>query len=493
MLLRSEVPPELPRSPAHPSRFWPRRPSRRQLLVLGLIAVASTGIAIAGWFTIRSSGTVADSLPAEARAFVSVAGGSPAARALSAAAAAAFGRALPRGIEERTLSALLFLGPDPAAPIQGERGRTLPGLLVHGVDLTVPVETGLAARRVPDGTLLVPAAADALRLGGRALGRDRSLRALLRALRPEAAVRAVFRPDAFAEVLRPLTVRVSEGSASVALTVGFPDETGSGTAAVTVEKRYADAVGALVAAESVGAVELVGRLPDTVVFAIPTTRAAIVDVLRSLFEGSTPLALKEEDAARDALAASLSDPGVAGVLPSPTQADTRDAVGIFRAADAEQATRALRDLERAALRVGALLGHEAEQGAAFADREYNGVQVRYVNFGSPARSVDYALLDNLLLVATSRESMFALIDAVRGSGALGATSSFAALRAHAGATGWVFVRPRAAAAAISPPQNHEGFTAESPVTMMLAVVEALLVERTGDGRWSGRAILSSSP
>lgn len=49
----------------------------------------------------------------------------------------------------------------------------------------------------------------------------------------------------------------------------------------------------------------------------------------------------------------------------------------------------------------------------FFDNTYQGVSMRYVNFGSAALTFDYALDNDLFLAATSRETMFALIDRLK--------------------------------------------------------------------------------
>lgn len=59
-----------------------------------------------------------------------------------------------------------------------------------------------------------------------------------------------------------------------------------------------------------------------------------------------------------------------------------------------------------------LLTKKAEIPAApqFLDNVYQGISVRYLNLPGPELSFDYAILDNKLLITTSRESMYAAID-----------------------------------------------------------------------------------
>lgn len=48
----------------------------------------------------------------------------------------------------------------------------------------------------------------------------------------------------------------------------------------------------------------------------------------------------------------------------------------------------------------------------FQDNVYNNIAIRYLNFPNPDLSVDYAIVGDKLIIATSRESMYAVIDAL---------------------------------------------------------------------------------
>ncbi len=76
----------------------------------------------------------------------------------------------------------------------------------------------------------------------------------------------------------------------------------------------------------------------------------------------------------------------------------------------------LRDLEitMPSVLLSLLLGKKAEIPAApkFSDNVYQGVAIRYLNLPGPELSFDYAILDNKLLIATSRESMYAAIERI---------------------------------------------------------------------------------
>lgn len=59
-----------------------------------------------------------------------------------------------------------------------------------------------------------------------------------------------------------------------------------------------------------------------------------------------------------------------------------------------------------------LLKQEAVATAAFTSVTYQETPLRYVNLAGPSVSIDYALVNNQLLIATSKEGMYALIDTV---------------------------------------------------------------------------------
>ena len=46
----------------------------------------------------------------------------------------------------------------------------------------------------------------------------------------------------------------------------------------------------------------------------------------------------------------------------------------------------------------------------FQDNLYKGVSIRYINFPTPELSIDYAVVENKLIIATSKESIYTVID-----------------------------------------------------------------------------------
>jgi len=53
------------------------------------------------------------------------------------------------------------------------------------------------------------------------------------------------------------------------------------------------------------------------------------------------------------------------------------------------------------------------QNNVFYDNVYKNVNIRYANFNDPKLSIDYAVMDNYLIFAASREAMYAVIDEMK--------------------------------------------------------------------------------
>lgn len=60
------------------------------------------------------------------------------------------------------------------------------------------------------------------------------------------------------------------------------------------------------------------------------------------------------------------------------------------------------------------LGHKLDEPATenFQDNTYNNISIRYMNFSDPDLTIDYAIVKNYLLITTSRESIYHLINAL---------------------------------------------------------------------------------
>lgn len=85
-------------------------------------------------------------------------------------------------------------------------------------------------------------------------------------------------------------------------------------------------------------------------------------------------------------------------------------------ADLAGAIKDLKNFEPSLLKsAGALfLGKNINLSAAdsFSDNDYLGIAIRYVNLAGPELSFDYAIVEKMLLIATSKESMYAAINRI---------------------------------------------------------------------------------
>lgn len=205
-----------------------------------------------------------------------------------------------------------------------------------------------------------------------------------------------------------------------------------------------------------------GTLPDT-----------LLQVLRVFRDGS--------DAARS-VTETFAGPWTFGVLPT-AQPGIRDAVAIIPLKEGVDPSPALRTLEAAFTGFGPYLTGSVFPEAAFVETAYGGVMIRYVNFGSPARAFDYAVVGGKLLVATSRESMYALVDALNTLGsALASRAEFAQLASAAVGTSWVYLR------------SDDRLAIEHPgaLSVFHRLLPAILVKSVGSGSLEGLAVLGTS-
>ena len=56
---------------------------------------------------------------------------------------------------------------------------------------------------------------------------------------------------------------------------------------------------------------------------------------------------------------------------------------------------------------------EESATSKFQDNNYNGTDIRYINFPGPGLTIDYAIINNLFIITTSKESMYKTIDRIK--------------------------------------------------------------------------------
>lgn len=466
---------------------------RARLLLAGVLVLVLVGGGIWALRTVRPgrTGTIADALPVETLAFVSVQGPAgalpqdPSNRAFldlarTRLASAVSGLSADRVAEATEVAYLLLPGPSPADPI--------PTLFVRGIEaVDLSQDQRLGVKTFRDGLLITNSTyagrLEALR--GAPWSSDAELRALLRGLPKDAPMVLGFRADALAATLAPLTPSLP-AQTPVVLAV-YPE--GTGTEARVVGHTKTSWTGTTPPATPPALVE---RLPLSTVLALQREGTFLAQrfVGSSTSAGTTVLpgleamqrALGEQQPVVQGLRALLAGPGIVGVLPTAAPG-IRDTVAVFPLHQGADPQPLLQQLEGAFREFGPALAGTPFPSATFAEGQYQGVTIRYVNFGSPARSFDYAVADGQLLVATSKASMFALLDTVRGTAeSLAVSPTFAPLsRVAAEAAEWIFIQGDPALRAELPPAYAISST----------LIQSLLVRPATDGKLEGRLLLQS--
>lgn len=464
-------------------------------LVLGCIALVVAAGSV--WVLLRAlprgTRTVADVVPAEATSFISVRG--PQGASPEDAAARTFLDA----VRERVLRAFGL----PADRVAGATdiayvtlpgsspGEPVPALLVRGVTtVDVSAVLGLGTQSLRDGVLVVRST-DLGRLqalSGDAWGSDGELQPLLRDLPPGAPLLLAFRHQALEAVLKPVTAPAGV-SFPLVLAVA-PEGTGTEGRVVGRTRNTWSATGRALLNP------LADKLPSSVILALQRDGATFLGAFLggddSVSSGASVrvpelAALHRALGARADSVAELralaAGPGVLGVLPTAVPG-VRDAVGVIPLRPGADPLPVLRAVEDAFRELGPALTGAPFPGAVFTEDTYAGVTLRYLNFGTPSRAFDYAVADGYLLLATSRESMRALVDVVRGTAdSLAVDAVFAALGRPASESGeWLFLRGGELLAAEVPP-------AYAPFVDLL---QGLLVRPAAPGALEGQLLLSAS-
>lgn len=389
----------------------------------------------------RGSGTVADVVPAEALAFLSVRVGNPLTEPIRDRMAAAVHLQSTESLSGATdLTYILFGGPSAAEPIGA--------LLVRGLDtVELSASPDLGVKPLGPKTLLITGSVHLGRLNalsGRTWGRERTFRELLRGMpaRPPALVAA--REPFLASFLQPYAPYPVSFRSELLMAV-VPDGDGK-TAGVLVHLQPAG--GRVLVAPAAGATnaELLAKLPASTLLLLQRPRDLLALVLapnipdlppslRTAFQGIQQRA----DAVRPLLEM-VEGPVFLGVLPT-AAAGVRDTVLLIPLKDGAEPQPLLRTLESAFAGFGPYLGAGPALAPEFTETLYQGVPLRYLNFGSPARAIDYAVADRLLLFATSRESAQSVLDTIRaGASSLAASPRFAPIVGAAEGEGWTFFR-----------------------------------------------------
>lgn len=444
-----------------------QKPRARRLVIggaVGVVVLLLAALLLAARLP-RATGTVADVLPKEATAFLSVRGARPEIQPLLPHLVAPFPGLTTEALAgARDVTYALFPGATPGEPV--------PALLVRGpATLDLSGAPSLTTVQINDGALVVAA-----EQRGRvtASGRprwssDASLRALFQGLPADADVLVGLKGSAVGAVLQTFAPHPLAEQPPLVLALRQTGES------ITVDGRFG------AGGSAGGDAALLGKLPAASVFA--GARADLGRDFTAAAAGGVPdalaavlRALQGQGDAWQRLLETLVGPWAYAVLPSATPG-IRDAA-LVAPLRGDGASAALRSLEGALLAAGPYLVGAAVPEAVVLETERDGITIRYLNFGSPARAVDYAVVENQLIVATSKDSMYAAVDAVRGTAPALAVSALPS--GNGGAP--LLVRPSAQVAGDLP----------APYRVFLTLADELRLTRDAQGRLRGTARLTTA-
>lgn len=422
------------------------RPRQRILplllfLILPLMILGGLAWAVLRFFP-QSSGTVADSIPSEAQAFVSVRPGDAQAATLLPGFFTAMGGFNPEQIAGATDVTYLFLpGPSAAEPV--------PALLARGVDaVDLSASPTLGVQPVAGG-VLITASTNLGRVNafsGSTWGSERAFQNALRGLPENPPVLMAMRSGALATLLQPFFPHALSGDSSLVMAI-VPTGDGGGASVVARLDGASQQANTPASSDATQSVALAGKLPQTTILALERPASVFADALSAsatnrIPSGLRPViqALQERADVFGGVLQLLEGTAVFGVLPTET-AGIRDAVAVLPLKPGVDARSQLRALEGLGPAFGPYLTGSAFADAAFTESTHQNVPVRYMNFGSPARALDYTIVGDTLLFTTSRSSMHALLDAMAGRvPTLADGDIFGALAGTVDRSNWVFFR-----------------------------------------------------
>jgi len=149
-------------------------------------------------------------------------------------------------------------------------------------------------------------------------------------------------------------------------------------------------------------------------------------------------ALSSKGEALSALKSKADGPFIVGTLPT-DKSDQLDAFAIIPVStdSSSDVIGSMKMLEEALKNVAPLYAGASFPDAQFAEATYGETSIRFINFGSPDRSLDYAVVDSFLVVTTSKNSMYAVVDSIKQKNGIGSSGDMSSYLAGS-PLGWFF-------------------------------------------------------
>lgn len=456
-------------------------------IVLGVVvALVIAGGGWAAWtFLPRPAGGILDEIPADALAFVTIKRGTP---VLEEKLLPKLTQVLGMTPEElggawEEVAYVLIPGGSPSEPV--------PFLLVHAPDAqALPrAAENMTVKKLPSGSVAIIETSSAGRLAAvssSAIGGDGEFRQLSSLL-----------------PLSPVRYYLREGQSGALLTpFSFPNISQKVSDTVVLALLPRDNDGKVVAVAGARSEKQPGISPfsnwDGLLRALPVTAIGSVgranfgtdfDLWRAASSGNPSLQdffrlLSQQGPTLDGLRAHLAGPYLVGTLVTGEPGVRDGFVVLTLNEDAQPQTRqSLGILEDAFRQLSSFIAGSTFPGAVFEESVYRDVTIRFVNFGGPERTLDYAVVDNSLVVTTSRDSMRLVIDVLRKANdktSVADDRKFQSLSGVISAGSWSYLRPDATVRAELP----KGFQA------LLAGFQDLYIQFVSEQTFTGAATLN---
>jgi hypothetical protein len=379
------------------------------VLVGILIALVLCVAGWAGWtYWPRNNATIADKIPAETLAFISFHRG-----------AGASEKILPKILEQLKLSEN-SLGSQWSDLVYGilpgsTSSDTIPFLLLADGGIVDLSGTDMTSKKLANGSTVVVDNAMAGRLdglGGKSLGENSRYKSLASNV-PKSAEYLYMNQEQTTSIAKTFTYLSPNTDYPVlfSLTSG-----GENVLAISGNKG----VDSEWAQKQIAWDKLLKAIPADILSATGGTNLSkSIDTWR-LAQSDDPKmqeflnGLNDQGSVLEKIRADLTGVYVAGGMLSTNLLPDGVAVLEIKDGATDDLKTQMSSMEGALTKLGSMIGGASYTDAAFTDSSYKEVPIRFVNFGDSSHSFDYAIIDSMLLVSNSKNSMQKMIDVYKG-------------------------------------------------------------------------------